>query len=321
MSNYQTPKLVTLGLWGALTLAFPPTSHAQTTDTVEWNRGQAELQKQLVPGMAPETYQQKLQQLGYKITSTNYSNPDYLEYEIVKGDQSWEVQIDVDDDTNKATEIDIARNVWQTDATRNALRDAQRLAQATTAGSAAAVGAATNTRRTMPLRNNQYSDRDRANTNQLIRELEALPVGRDREFYKNTLRERGFEITRVNEDDVDELDLEAVKDGNSVQMEVEFDEDTGRSTEVDASTLWAESESTTRTRKEQERSMGSSSIPDQRSQLNREGERLSREDTTQGWERPRGATGTPTTPNTPSDRTSSGLDTGMERRSDSGSEE
>jgi hypothetical protein len=269
MTNYQTTKLIMLGLCSALTLGAPLTSRAQTTDMAEWNRGQAELQKQLAPGMAPETYQQKLEQLGYRITSTNYNNPDYLEYEIVKGDQSWEVQIEVDDETNKATEIDIARNMWQTDATRTALRDAQPLAGTPTAGSAAVVGSTADARRTMPLRNNQYSDRDRVNTDQLVRELQALPVGRDKQFYKDTLRQRGYEISRVNEDEVDELELEAVKDGNSVQLEVEFDEQTGRSTEVDASTLWVESESTTQTRKAQERSMDSTSTPDQRSRLNR----------------------------------------------------
>lgn len=274
MSNYQTKTLVTMGLWGALTLVTPPISQAQTMDMAEWNRGQAELQKQLVPGMAPETYKQKLEQLGYKITSTNYNNPDYLEYEVVKGDQSWEVQIDVDDEANRATEIDIAHNVWQTEATRAALRDAQRQARTNTANSAAATetrvtanGSATNTRRVTPLRNNQYSDRDRAQTDQLIRELESLPLGHDKEFYKDALRQRGYDITRVTEDDADELDLEAVKDGNSVKMEVEFDENSGRSTEVDASTLWAESESTTQTRKAQEQRMRPSNAPDQRSQL------------------------------------------------------
>src|SRR5215207_8689381 len=103
MSPYKTKKLLATGLFGALTLAVPVTSNAQTRDSPEWNEGQAELQKEIVPGMAPNIYLRKLKDLGYKVTATNYNNPDYLEYEVVKGDQTWEVQIDVDDDTNKAT--------------------------------------------------------------------------------------------------------------------------------------------------------------------------------------------------------------------------
>jgi hypothetical protein len=111
-------------------------------------------------------------------------------------------------------------------------------------------------RRTMAMRNNQYSDRDRSTTDQMVKELEALPVGRDKEFYKDTLRKHGYDISRIDKDDQDELDLEVVKNGHSVKMDIDFDDDSGRSTEIDAANLWAESESTTRTR---EGKLGSSS--------------------------------------------------------------
>jgi hypothetical protein len=223
------------------------------TDSTQWNRGQAELQKQLSPGMAAESYRNKLEQLGYKITATNYNDADYLEYEVVKGDQTWEIQIDVDDNTRKATQVDIAQNVWKTDATAAALEQAAASSRMATTDDAAR-GTDADNRRVMTKRNNQYSDRDRATTDQLVRELDALPVGHDKEYYKNALRRRGYEITKVNTDDNDELSLEAVKNGNSVQLDISFDENNARSTEVDASTLWAESESTTRTRESQERS-------------------------------------------------------------------
>jgi len=147
-------------------------------------------------------------------------------------------------------------------------RDRENLAVVDTTADMHTTDNATETRRRMALRNNQYSDRDRSNTDQLIRDLETLPVGRSKEFYKTTLRQRGYEISKINKDDVDELDLEAVKNGNSVQMAVNFDEDTGRSTEVDASSLWTESESTTRTRKAQERQMGTAVPSDQRLKMN-----------------------------------------------------
>jgi hypothetical protein len=141
-------------------------------------------------------------------------------------------------------------NVWKTDATKQELERNER--------NMAGTGVTSN-HRTVAARNNQYSDRDRSTTDQMIRDLEALPVGQNKQYYKDALRQRGYDITRVNTDEKDELKLEAVKNGHSVQMEVDFDKDTGKSTSVDASTLWAESESTTRTREAQE--MGTSSHP------------------------------------------------------------
>lgn len=51
--------------------------------------------------------------------------PDYLEYEIVKGDESFEVQIDFDKNSNKATKVDVTLNAWKTDATKKALKQHQ----------------------------------------------------------------------------------------------------------------------------------------------------------------------------------------------------
>ncbi|MGH7962294.1 MAG: hypothetical protein ACRERD_10810 [Candidatus Binatia bacterium] len=199
-----------------------------------WEQGQAQLQKALKPGQPAGAYRQKLEEMGYMITSVNYNNDDYLEYEIVKDNQTYEVQIDVSDDTRKATEIDIAQNIWKTDATERALfqtdgdgRDDY-----------------------MMTRGYQYSDRDRSMTDEMVKEMEALPVGRDKQFYKQELKKRGYEITKVNTDDQDELELEAVKNSRSLALNVDFDEDSGRSTEVDASTLWWESEATQRARTE-----------------------------------------------------------------------
>jgi hypothetical protein len=143
--------------------------------------------------------------------------------------------------------------MWKTDATEKALNSSAGIARTEDTTSMTGTGAAaTESRQRVAMRNNQYSDRDRASTDQLVSELEAIPVGHDKQFYKDALRKQGYEITKVNKDDKDELNLEAVKKGNSVQMNIDFDEDTGRSTEIDASTLWAEAEATTRTREAQE---------------------------------------------------------------------
>jgi hypothetical protein len=240
-----SPTAWAYGLTGIFIVTLSSSAGAADQNDEIWNQGQAQLQKELAPGQSADSYLKKLNDLGYKVTSTNYSDPDYLEYEVVKGDQTWEVQIDVNEDTRRATEIDIVTNMWKTDATEQAIASSQ--ARATTATATKAE------KRRAALRNNPYSDRDRGSSEQLVKELEALPVGRDKQFYKDTLKKQGFEISRVGKDDNDELDIEAVKDGRSVQMDIDFDEETGKSTEIDASSLWAESEATTKTREAQER--------------------------------------------------------------------
>ena len=143
--------------------------------------------------------------------------------------------------------------MWKTDATEKALNSSAAIARTEDTTSMTGTGAAASeSRRRAVMRNNQYSDRDRASTDQLISEPEAIPVGHDKQFYKDALSKQGYEITKVNKDDTNALNLEAVKKGNSVQMNIDFDKKTGRSTEIDASTLWAEAESTTKTREAQE---------------------------------------------------------------------
>jgi hypothetical protein len=59
--------------------------------------------------------------MGYKVTSVNADKPDYVEYEIVKGEDTFEVQIDFDKNSGKATKVDVSANMWQAEATDKAL--------------------------------------------------------------------------------------------------------------------------------------------------------------------------------------------------------
>jgi hypothetical protein len=59
--------------------------------------------------------------MGYKVTSVNADKPDYVEYEIVKADDTYEVQIDFDKNSNKAIKVDVTSNLWQAEATDKAL--------------------------------------------------------------------------------------------------------------------------------------------------------------------------------------------------------
>jgi hypothetical protein len=85
-----------------------------------WEKGKQELERALKTGQDKETYRREFEKLGWKITSVNYDKPDYVEWEIVKGDQTYEVQIDLKE--NKATKIDVAPNMWKAKATEEALR-------------------------------------------------------------------------------------------------------------------------------------------------------------------------------------------------------
>ena len=64
--------------------------------------------------------------MGYKVTSVNADKPDYVEYEIIKGTDTWEVQIDFDKNSGKATKVDVTANLWQADATDKALDQAKK---------------------------------------------------------------------------------------------------------------------------------------------------------------------------------------------------
>ena len=83
------------------------------------------LEKALKPGESKQSYRSQLEKMGYKITSVNADKSDYVEYEIVKGTDTYEVQIDFDKNSSKATKVDVTSNLWQADATDKALSQKQ----------------------------------------------------------------------------------------------------------------------------------------------------------------------------------------------------
>jgi hypothetical protein len=83
------------------------------------------LEKSLKTGESKQSYRSQLEKMGYKITSVNADKPDYVEYEIVKGNDTYEVQIDFDKNSGKATKVDVTSNLWQADATDKALSQRQ----------------------------------------------------------------------------------------------------------------------------------------------------------------------------------------------------
>jgi opacity protein-like surface antigen len=85
-----------------------------------WTNEKDRLEKALPMNLKAADYRSKIEGMGYKVTAVNDREKDYVEYEIVKGENSYEVQIDLDTRTGMAREIDVTSNLWQADATDRA---------------------------------------------------------------------------------------------------------------------------------------------------------------------------------------------------------
>lgn len=66
----------------------------------------------------------ELRNAGYEITSTNDREPRYLEYEVAKGDNTYEVQVEIDEGTQRAEDVDVTANLWRSRSTREVQRAA-----------------------------------------------------------------------------------------------------------------------------------------------------------------------------------------------------
>jgi uncharacterized protein YmfQ (DUF2313 family) len=170
------------------------------------------LQAQLKPGMDAAFYRKKLRDLGYQITAVNDRESDYIEYEVVKGRNSHEVQIEFDDSSKKATEVEVSMNMWRADSTEAALKG-QRAPMMTTA---------------------DYSDR--AYRQQWMDEKEvlekALGSGHDKGYYPTKLKELGYMVTATLDREDDYREYEIVKGTRTYEVQIDFDKASGMSSEV-----------------------------------------------------------------------------------------
>jgi len=181
------------------------------------------LEQSLKAGQDKNFYRRELEKMGYQITSVNYDKPDYAEYEIVKGNNSFEAQIDFDKN-GKATKVDIAPNLWRTDSTKAALRGKK---------VSAPKGAIANPDR--------YSDRDRrkAYVSEEEKLEKTLKTGETKQSYRSQLEKMGYKITSVNTDKPDYVEYEIVKGNDTYEVQIDFDKNSGKATKLDVtSNLW-----------------------------------------------------------------------------------
>ena len=211
------------GAFAADKVAPPPTSDTlpySDRDQMKAVHGEKDaLEKALKVGQSRDSYRQQLEKMGYHITSVNYDKPDYLEYEVVKGKHSFEVQIDVDEKTKMGKKIDVTTNAWKTEATERALKDP-------TAKVDYPKGTTENPTR--------YSDRDRGKTykSEKDRMEKAMKLGEGKDYYKQEIEKMGYQITSVNKDKADYVEYEVVKGTDTYEVQIDFDK-AGKGKKVD----------------------------------------------------------------------------------------
>lgn len=185
-----------------------------------WTGDKEMLERELKLGQDKGYYAKALADRGFLITSINVDKPEAVEYEVVKDNRSYEVQLDFD--AGKAKKLDVTTNVWRTDATKAALKGEK-------------VPAATQFQKG----NDAYSDRARMKgwTGEKDRLEQALAPGKDRGFYEQELKKLGYQVTSVNDSEKDYLEYEIVKGDNS--YEVQIDLDGGKAKKIDVTTnVW-----------------------------------------------------------------------------------
>ncbi len=183
------------------------------------------LEQQLRGVQSRADYAKVLQDNGYRISAINADKPDYLEYEVVKGNRSYEVQLDFDKGSARATEVDVAANLWRADSTKRMLDDA-------TYKPAAALTADPQSR---------FSDRRymRAWNDEKGRLEKALAPNQTVAVYKDKIERMGYRITAVNDRDSDHVEYEILKGDNSYEVQIDLDPKTKLGKEIDVtSNLW-----------------------------------------------------------------------------------
>lgn len=188
-----------------------------------WSSEKEMLEAKLKTGAGKGDYMKAIADAGFTITAINSDKPDYLEYEIVKGKDSYEVQIDLDKTTKMGSKVDVDRNLWRADATKAAIRSGKAVA----ATKALPDGG-------------KYSDRAYSKdwTSEKDKLEKALGTGKDVAAYKAELKKMGYEVTSTNDKEKNYVEMEVVKGTDSYEIQIDLD-DAGKGKKVDvAANMW-----------------------------------------------------------------------------------
>jgi uncharacterized protein YmfQ (DUF2313 family) len=216
--------MATVSLAPVAALAQDGTRYSDRDRVKTWSVDKDRLQKSLGVNQDKAYYRQALEKQGFNITAVNYDRVDYLEYEVVKGRETYEVQVDFKN--GRSTKVDVTTNAWRADSTKRAMTDTgykYQYPSATTENP------------------NLYSDRERGKawTSEKGTVEKSLGVGQDRAHYKQALEKMGYQVTATNYDRPDYLEYEVVKGRDSYEVQISFDKANGKSTKVDVTTnVW-----------------------------------------------------------------------------------
>jgi len=183
-----------------------------------------QLEQALKTGEEKDFYRRELEKMGWQITAVNYDKPDYLEYEIVKGPSTYEVQVSLDKNNHRANKVDVTWNMWKADFTERALKGEKVAYPNRTTVNA-----------------NRYSDRDmmKSSKNEKDRLEKVLKPGQDAGFYRRELEKMGWQITSVNYDKPDYVEWEIVKRNSTYEVQMDLDKSNHKVNKFDVtSNIW-----------------------------------------------------------------------------------
>ncbi|MEO8281205.1 MAG: hypothetical protein ABI564_16010 [Ideonella sp.] len=187
-----------------------------------WSNEKDQLKAMLKPGQDKASYTKTLTDNGYQITSINADKPEYVEYEVVKGGNSYEVQLTFDNGSHMGKKVDIDSNLWRADATKAAMRG-DKIESATSYVAS----------------NERFSDRSRMKgwNGEKDRLEKALPPGQGKAAYAAELKKLGYQITSTNENKKDYVEYEIVKGDNSYEVQIDLEAGKGKKVDV-TSNMW-----------------------------------------------------------------------------------
>lgn len=188
-----------------------------------WSGEKDTLEQKLKVGASKSDYRKILADNGYTVTAINKDTADYVEYEVVKGKHSFEVQIDLDKKTNLGSKVDVDRNQWRADATKAAMQSGKPVMASK-----------------LQPNGDVYSDRANSKgwTDQKEQIEKSLVVGKDLAFYTGELKRMGYEITSTNDKTKNYVEVEIVKGRDSYEVQMDMD-DAGKAKKVDVtSNMW-----------------------------------------------------------------------------------
>lgn len=217
----------------------PATPQARADRNADFHNDKDMLEQKLKAANDRADYRKILEENGWRVSAINADKPDYLEYEIVKGTHSLEVQLDFKDGAKKATDIDVTTNMWRADSTKRMEKDNsyQPKLVADTTG--------------------KYSERTHMKdwTSEKDKLEAALPPNMKVADYKTKLQSMGYKITSVNDREPDYVEYEIVKGNNSYEVQIDRDPKTQMATKVDVTSNAWDAEGTDRAKEKNEKKM------------------------------------------------------------------